>query len=359
MPDERFMRAAIKLAGKGLGKTSPNPAVGAVIVKDGRIIAKGYHKKAGLPHAEIEALRSAPEGSAKGATLYVTLEPCCHFGRTPPCTDAIINSGIKRVVIGMKDPNPLVSGKGIGILKRKGIEVASGILEADCINLNRPYIKYIQTKLPFVTLKLASTLDGKIATSTGESKWITGEAARRHVHKMRSAVDAIMAGSGTIIKDDPELTVRLAKGKNPRRVILDSSFSVPLTSKVFKGEAPIVFTTKAASAEKIEKACGLGAEVIILPKIKDGVDIKKALQELGKREITSVLVEGGGRLAASLLKNGMADKLALFLAPMLIGAEGLPSIGGLGVKALNKAIRLKSISSKMIGSDILIEGLIN
>lgn len=354
------MRAALRLAKKGLGRTSPNPAVGSVIVRDNKIIAGGYHKKAGLPHAEIEALKSA-KAPVKGATLYVTLEPCCHFGRTPPCTDAILSSGIKRVVIGMTDPNPKVGGKGVRILRSAGIDVISGVLEEECRGINEGYIKYITTRTPFVTLKLASSLDGRIATDSGESRWITGTASRRLVHRMRSVSDAVMAGSGTVLKDDPELTVRLVKGRNPVRVVLDSVFQVPMGARVFSGidgSRTIVFTTRSASRDKIKKAEAAGAEVIIVPKSADGVDLKRVLKELGKREITGVLVEGGGRLAASLLKQGLIDKVFLFLAPIFLGKDGVASIGALGIKSLKNAPSLYNMTVKKTGTDILIEGYI-
>lgn len=365
-PHLEFMREALRLAGKGLGSTSPNPAVGAVIVKGGMIIGRGYHKKAGLPHAEIEALASMPPGKgAKGGTIYVTLEPCCHFGRTPPCTDAVIRSGIKRAVIGLKDPNPAVSGKGVRILRAAGIEVETGILEDECRRLNEPYIKYITAGTPFVVLKLASTLDGRIATGKGESKWITGIESRRYVHRMRSAVDAVMVGSRTVIKDDPLLTVRHLKGRDPRRVVADSAFSIPLTARIFKrprlsggGKAPgpIIFTTRGAPLKKIRKAVSMGAEVVVVRGSKDGVSLKEVLKELGKREITSLLVEGGSRLAASFLKAEIADKLVVFLAPALLGSDAIASIGELGAGSLKESRRLRNMAVKMLGDDILVEG---
>ncbi len=359
MPHEAFMRAALRLAKKGLGRTSPNPAVGAVIVKGGRVIGKGFHRKAGLPHAEIEALGSAK--GVKGATLYVTLEPCCHFGRTPPCTEAIIGSGIKRVVIGAVDPNPLVRGKGIARLKSAGVAVTSGVLEDECRTLNEAYNHYIRTGLPFVTLKLASTLDGRIATSKGESQWITGVEARKFVHRMRSLNDAVMIGSGTALKDDPALTVRLIKGRNPIKALLDSAFKTPLSAKVFNGGRVIVFTTRKAPKKKVEGARRLGAEVIVAPsslKWGDGVDTGFVMKELGKREITSVLAEGGGRLAASLLRHGLVNRAAIFLSPKLLGADALASVGALGLKRLKDATALKDIKVTNINRDILVEGYI-
>lgn len=359
MDHEAFMRAALRLAKKGLGRTSPNPAVGAVIVKNGRVIGKGYHKKAGLPHAEIEALGSAK--NVKGATLYVTLEPCCHFGRTPPCTEAIIASGIKKVVIGAVDPNPIVRGKGMARLKKAGVAVTTGVLKNECAAVNEAYNHYITTGLPFVTLKLASTLDGRIATSKGESQWITGVEARKFVHRMRSLNDAVMIGSGTALKDDPALTVRLIKGRNPIKVLLDSAFKTPLTAKVFTDGRTIVFTTRKAPKKKLEGARRLGAEVIIAPsplKWGDGVDTGFVMKELGKREITSVLAEGGGRLAASLLRHGLVNRAAIFLSPKFLGGDAIPSIALLGLKHLKDAPALKDIKVTNINRDILVEGYI-
>ncbi len=357
---ERFMRAALRLALKGAGLTSPNPAVGAVLVKDDRIISKGYHRKAGLPHAEAEALIASRE-AVSGSTLYVTLEPCCHWGRTPPCTDAVIRAGIRKVVIGIKDPNPKVAGKGIRALRSAGIDVVCGVLESECREINAAYIKYITRKLPFVTLKLASSLDGRIATPKGESKWITGRESRAFVHRLRSLSDAVMVGSGTVLKDDPLLTVRSARGKNPRRVVLDSSFRIPLDAKVLRREdpdkgPPIIFTTGAASRAKIEKAIKTGVQVIITSAAGQGVDIKRVLKELGKLGITSLFVEGGGRVAASLLKAKAVDGLVLFLSPVFLGADSVPSIGPLELKALKASPKLKKISTRSIGDDIIIEG---
>lgn len=356
--DERFMREALILAGKGVGRTSPNPTVGAVIVKNGRIIASGFHKKAGWPHAEIEAFKNARE-SVKGATLYVTLEPCCHYGKTPPCTDAVTRLGVKRVVAGMLDPNRLVAGKGLGILRRAGIEAVSGVLKDECAALNRWYIKYITKKTPYVTLKLAMSLDGRIASVTGESKWITGIEARSLVHKMRSESDAVMTGVNTVLKDDPALTVRLVKGKNPARVVVDSFLRTPLDAKVFDNAASaglIIFTTDEAPDGKIKKARVKGAEVVIVPKAKGGVYLKRVLRELGTRAVGSLLVEGGGSLGASLLKAGLVDRVCFFLAPIVLGSDAFAGIGPLGIKKMAKALAVKDMTMRNIGKDILIEG---
>lgn len=355
MDHERFMRRALKLAARGAGRTSPNPAVGSVIVKDGRIIAEGYHKKAGRPHAEAAAL-SALESGAKGSTLYVTLEPCCHFGKTPPCTDAIISSGIKKVVIGAVDPNPRVSGRGISLLRAAGILVTSGVLERECRKLNEAYNRYITAGVPFVTLKLAQTLDAKTATAGGESKWITGTASRALVHRMRSMADAVMVGSSTVISDDPELNVRHLRGRDPLKVVLDTRLKTPLTARVFKGGVLLIFTTKEASPSKIRKAAEAGAEVVVVPAVKGGVDLKRVLKELAKREVVSVMAEAGGTLAASLLREDLVDRLSVFISPTVIGSDGLDAVGPLGVKRLKDALKIDDLTVKRVGTDILVEG---
>lgn len=354
MLDERFMRMAINLALRASGLTSPNPAVGAVIVKNGKVVARGYHKKAGGAHAEAEAIGNR---DLLDATLYVTLEPCCHYGKTPPCTDAILRSGIKTVVVGTKDPNPAVAGKGIKILRRAGIEVITGVLEGECRALNVAYNKYIVKRVPYVTLKLAVSLDGRIATSTGDSRWITGIGARRLVHRMRSLSDAVMVGASTVVKDDPELTVRLVEGKSPVRVVVDSRFKAPLESRVFKkAGGAIVFVTRDAPRKKIEKALESGIKVVAVPKSRQGVDLKRVVKELGRLQVTSLLVEGGGTLAASLLKSGLVDRVCLFMAPLIIGAEGTGAVAGLGIKKVSGALKLKEVAVKTVGHDILVEG---
>lgn len=363
--DAAFMRKALALARKGLGRTSPNPAVGAVLVKGGRVMGSGYHRSAGLAHAEVAALESTAE-DPRGSTLYVTLEPCCHHGRTPPCVDAVIRAGIRRVVVGTLDPNPRVSGRGVKRLEEAGMDVTTGVRETACRALNEAYNRHIATGLPFVTLKLASSLDGRIAAGTGHSRWITGPEARRLVHRMRSLSDALMVGGSTALADDPELTVRLVRGRDPVRVVVDSAFRVPLSSRIFKGPAAgrpgragtIVFTTGAADGKKIARATALGAEVVRVRKTRAGVDLKGVLAELGRREITSVLVEGGGTLAASLLRAGLVDKVAHFIAPAYIGGDGVPSMGGLGVRDVGKALRLTGVKTRRAGCDIVVEGYI-
>ena len=358
--DAAFMLKALALARKGLGRTSPNPAVGAVLVKGGRVIGSGFHRAAGLAHAEVEALESATE-DPRGSTLYVTLEPCCHHGRTPPCVDAVIRARIRRVVVGALDPNPRVSGRGVERLEKAGIDVTTGVREPRCRALNEAYNRHVVTGLPFVTLKLASSLDGRIAASTGHSRWITGPGARRLVHRMRSLSDAVMVGVSTALADDPELTVRLVRGRDPLRVVVDSAFRVPLSSRIFKGPhaaGTMVFTTRAADGKKIARATALGAEVVRVRKTRDGVDLKGALAELGRRGITSVLVEGGGTLAASLLRAGLVDKVVHFIAPAYIGGDGVPSVGGLGVRDAGKALRLTGVRTRRAGGDIVVEGYV-
>lgn len=355
----QFMAVALRLAGKGLGRTSPNPAVGAVIVKDGRVVGRGYHRKAGLAHAEIEAMDSASE-SVEGATMYVTLEPCCHHGRTPPCADAVIAAGIRKVVLGAPDPNPLVSGKGVERLRAAGIDVVTGVMEDDCRALNEGYNTYISTGLPFVTLKLASSLDGRIATGTGHSRWITGEKARKFVHRLRAVSDAVMVGANTVAADDPELTVRLARGQDPVRVVVDSTFRTPLGAKVFRGlgngARAVVLTTRAAEKDKVDRARLAGVDVVYVRKAAMGVDVTHALEELAARETTSVLVEGGGTLAASLLRAGRVDKVMQFIAPAYIGGDGLASVGPLGVRNAERALRLRDVHTRRVGEDLLVEG---
>lgn len=357
------MCEAISLAKKGLGRTSPNPAVGAVVVRGGKVVARGWHKKAGLAHAEIEALREAGP-AAKGATLFVTLEPCCHFGRTPPCTEAVIASGVRRVVIGAHDPNPLVAGKGAAALRAAGIEVIEGVLADECAAFNEAYNKYITTGRPFVTLKLAASIDGRIAAPGGESRWITGPDSRRLVHRMRVHSDAVLVGAETALKDDPELTVRLVRGRNPARVVLDSALRLPASAKLYNGvregrERLLIFTSAKAGKGRVEKARGAGAEVIKVPSGAKGLSLRKVLKELAAREITSVLVEGGGAIAASLLKDGLVDRLSVFVGPMVLGADSLAAVGQLGLRGLSRAPRLKRMSVRKVGEDILIEGDIN
>lgn len=353
---EKYMERALELSKKAIGRTSPNPLVGAVIVKEGKIVGEGYHKKAGLPHAERIALNNAGT-KAKDADLYVTLEPCNHTGRTPPCTEAIIEAGIKNVYVATLDPNPLVKGLGIKRLKNAGINVEIGLKEKDALKVNEVFFKYIKTKLPFIVLKGACSLDGKIATSTGESKWITSEKAREHSHSLRNIYDAIMVGKGTILADDPLLTCRIPEGRDPIRIIVDSKLSIPLDAKILnlKSEAKtIIATTTKASLEK-RKELSKKAEIIMAG--DNQVDLLTLFKILGEKEITSILVEGGATLSGSLLTNNLVDKLYLYLAPMIIGGEKAKGfVGGEGFKSLQDAVKLENLTIDHLDSDFLLTG---
>ena len=350
---KKFIELALKLAEKGKGTTSPNPMVGCIITKRNQIIGKGYHKKAGESHAEIYALNEAG-GKAKDSTMYVTLEPCSHWGKTPPCTEKIVESGVREVIIGMKDPNSKVDG--FQELKLRGLKTKMGFLEKECRKLNESYIKYIKTKKPFVVVKAATSLDGKIATKTGDSKYITGREARKYVHKLRAELDGIMVGINTILKDDPQLTVRLVKGKDPIRIVVDSKLKIPLKAKVLKDPTKLVIaTTKKASKQRMKKLHQMGANVLVIDTLKGRVDLQKLMKALGKLEITSIMLEGGATLNSSALSAGIVDKIMIFIAPSVIGS-GLGAIGDLGITEVDKSIKLKNISSKKIGKDILVEG---
>lgn len=357
MTAEKFMAEALKIARNAEGRTSPNPMVGAVIVKDGRIIAEGWHRKAGTPHAEIHALNMAGE-LAKNSTMYVTLEPCSHFGRTPPCANRIVDAGVKKVVIAMTDPNPLVAGKGIEILKSAGIEVEVGILEDDARRLNEVFLKYITKKIPFVTAKFACTLDGKISTVTGESQWISCEESRNFVHRLRDVNDGILAGVGTILADNPSLTTRIDNGKNPVRIVVDSLARTPIDSKFLNDGAAknIIAVTENAPADKISALQNLGAEIIFCGNSQQ-VDLKILMAELARREITSVLLEGGGTLNFSMFRAGLIDKVFAFIAPKIIGGKNaLTPVEGAGVEKLSDAVKLENSTAEKIGTDILICG---
>ena len=348
------MRSAINLAKEGMGKTSPNPLVGAVVVKNDQIIGKGYHKRFGEPHAETNAL-TACKDKAENATLYVNLEPCCHYGKTPPCTDMIIKTGIRKVVCATLDPNPQVNGKGIRILKRAGVEVDLGILEEEAKKLNEIYLKFITTGLPFVILKIAQTLDGKIATKTGDSKWITQDDSRRFVHSLRSWVDAVLVGANTVRKDDPELTIHDARGENPIRVILDSSWKISNHSKVIK-ENRNGKTIVATTNEKIREKFKGKAEIWSIKKSKDGkTDLVQLLRKAGENQISSLLVEGGSQIFTSFLKEKLVDKIYYFLSPKILG-KGIDSFGDLGIKKISDSITLRDCEIKRFKNDLLVIG---
>lgn len=368
MNNDKYMKRTLALAAKGKGRTSPNPMVGAVIVKNSRIIAEGYHRKAGTPHAEIIALKKAG-AKAKGATLYVNLEPCCHTDKkTPPCTKAIIQSGINKVVIAMKDPNPKVAGKGIRELKKAGVKIEPGIMKLEARELNKAFIKFITKKEPFVILKIAQSLDGKIATAKGESKWITGEKARNMVHELRNEVDAVLVGINTVKKDNPSLDCRIKGGRNPYRIIVDSRLEIPLDSKVlkYKDNKTIVATTKKSSKNKIASVIKRGAQVLVIDSpirkktsttVSNGVNLKALMKALGKLEILSVMIEGGSSINASALADGIVDNVMIFIAPLVIGGtDSITSIGGKSPAHLWKALKLRDIRISQVGQDVLMQG---
>ncbi|WP_018887214.1 bifunctional diaminohydroxyphosphoribosylaminopyrimidine deaminase/5-amino-6-(5-phosphoribosylamino)uracil reductase RibD [Paenibacillus massiliensis] len=353
---EDFMRLALNNAKMTKGQTTPNPMVGSVIVKDGRIVGIGAHLKPGEPHAEIHALRMAGE-QARGGTIYVTLEPCSHHGRTGPCAEAIVEAGLSKVVIAAMDPNPLVSGRGVRILEEAGIEVIRGVLTEESEAMNEVFNKFIVTKRPFVTLKAAVTMDGKIATRTASSKWITSEQAREDVHQLRHEAGAILTGVQTIIHDDSQLTTRLPGGRNPLRIILDSKLRIPLESRVVNdGEAPTwIFTAASYDEGKRRELERLGVRVIPTQGA-DRVQLEQVLDELGANEISSLLVEGGGEINASFVEQRLADKLVLYMAPKLVGGQYAPTfVEGTGAAKMDEALRLNRMTAEMIGPDLKIQ----
>lgn len=364
--DEKYMAIALDLAEKGRGTTSPNPMVGAVVVKDGKVVGKGWHKKAGTPHGEAIALEKAGK-LAVGGTLYVNLEPCCHRDKlTAPCTDAVISSKVSRVVVAMVDPNPKVAGRGIEKLREAGIEVVTGVLGERAMRLNEVFTKYITTGYPFVTLKVAQTLDGKIATASGESKWITGPEARKTGHRLRSQSDAIMIGVGTVLKDDPSLTTRLEdmpETRDPHRIILDSHLRLPLDAKVLNlvsKSKTFIATTIAASTGKMKSIKAKKAEILIIDADENGrVNIPALMEELARLGMTNILLEGGARVNSAVLRAGMVDKAMFFIAPKILGGDDARgSIGGGSPDSLDKAVMLTCVHHTTVGQDILVEGYI-
>jgi diaminohydroxyphosphoribosylaminopyrimidine deaminase/5-amino-6-(5-phosphoribosylamino)uracil reductase len=372
--DSSFIRLALQLARRGYGATSPNPLVGAVLVKGGKIIGRGWHRRAGLPHAEIEALLDAKKNNfnPRGATLYVTLEPCSTHGRTPPCTEAIISAGIKKVVIGATDPNPIHAGKGFKILRRAGIEIFHGVLSDECTKLNEAFNHWIVHRTPFVTVKAAMTLDGKIATARGESKWITGEKARAHGMKLRQGSDAILVGINTILADDPSLTVRSQKSEarsqnqnlRLRRIILDSMARTPLNAKAVSDEHAALTTIVVSKLAPKMRVANLAKKVkiIVAPAKKSAIgsrqsqiDLRWLLKKLGAENVTSLLVEGGGEVNASFLLGGMAQRVAFFYAPKILGGrDSRKAVAGDGVMNLADAVQLKEIEWRKLGEDLLL-----
>ena len=359
--DEQMMARAISLARNGLGRTSPNPLVGAVIVRDGRIVAEGWHRKAGTPHAEIHALNMAGE-LARGATVYVSLEPCAHYGRTGPCAKALVEAGVSRVVVAMMDPNPKVAGKGIAILQEAGIQVTTGVLEQEARQLNEVFLKWMTTGLPFVALKTAMTLDGKIATAAGQSQWITNEASRYETHRLRDVYDGILVGINTALADNPALTTRLKEypGRNPVRIVVDSRARLPLESKLVTDGAArtIVAVTAGAPADRLEALRSAGVEIIVAGS-SNHVDMHSLMEQLGAMKISSVLVEGGGSVNFSLLQAGLVDRVYAFIAPKLVGGrDALTPVEGEGFQELDRAVELENIQLRQLGSDVLLTGIV-
>jgi len=347
------MQTALDLAKLAEGKTSPNPMVGAVIVKGGRIIGRGYHRKAGAPHAEIEALKNAKE-SVRGATLYVTLEPCCHHGRTGPCAPEIIKAGIGRVVFATKDPNPLVAGKGAAMLKRAGLAVTTGVLKSDALLLNEKYMKFIRTGRPFVTLKLAQSLDGRIATKSGDSKWITSAVSRKMVHSLRATHDAVVVGAQTVRNDNPQLTVRSVKGKDPYRIVITSKFNISRSCHLF-AENEDARTIVVVPEKTPIKANYKNPIIWSVRKTQEGLSLSDFLDKAGAFGISSILVEGGSRLATAFLKEGLVDKVYIFSAPKIVG-RGIESLDDLGIKKIERGITFTNAKFEAVGPDMLFIG---
>ena len=359
--DERYMRMALTLARKGTGRTSPNPMVGAVIVRGGAVVGRGYHRYAGGDHAEIVALEQAGR-AARGATLYLNLEPCSHYGRTPPCTESLVASGLKRVVVGMIDPNPLVSGRGIETLRRAGIRTEVGASEPQCQELNEAFVKYIKEKIPFVILKLAVSLDGKIATASGDSKWITGTASREYVHRLRNECDAILVGSETVLADDPMLNCRIEGGRDPWRVVLDRRLRTPLEANLLRQKQPektVLVSAPGIPARKRKAFERLGATVWCLPCRGGFIPLKSVLKRLGDMGVVKVMIEGGATTASRALREKVVDKLLCFYAPKLIGGDGRAMLGSLGVRKMSQCWSLERTEVKKFASDILITGYFN
>ncbi len=364
MNNHYYMKMALALAKKGMGFTSPNPMVGAVVVKNGKVVGKGWHEAVGGPHAEVNAINDAGD-LAKGATLYVTLEPCNHTGRTPPCTQIICDSGIIQVVVGMADPNPDVTGGGTDYLEKKGINVVSGICEAEAKKLNEAFIKYVQTKHPFVIVKCAATLDGRIATKTGDSKWISGPKSREFVHELRHAVDGIMVGIDTVKKDNPSLTTRLENkdGRDPIRIILDTKFSINQEAKVLQLDSnadTLIITGNSLPKDKKEQFEQNGIKILETMDKNGLIDLKELMPRLGELGITSLLIEGGSRVIASSLHAGIVDKIFFFYGPKILGGDdGIPVCKGAGPDLMKDSISVKHINVMRFDDDVMIEGYIN
>ncbi len=361
MDDRSYMKQALALAEKGRGRTSPNPMVGAVLVKDGRVVGRGYHQRAGGPHAEVNAIDHAGE-RARGTTLYVTLEPCNHLGRTPPCTHKILDAGIRRVVVAMTDPNPGVRGGGNRYLQDNGIQVATGICEKEARTLNEAFIAWVTTGRPFVVVKCAATLDGRIATRTGDSRWVTGPASRQFVHRLRHAVDGIMVGVETVKKDNPSLTTRLeeAGGSDPTRIILDTHLSIPLTSKLLHQTSPAptwVVCGSNAAADRQAALAAAGTRVVTAPLKAGRIDLSVLMQQLGEMGITSLLIEGGGMVIGSAFAADIVNKICFFYAPKILGGDdGIPICRGAGPERMRQSIAVHNLSVLRFDTDVMLQG---
>jgi diaminohydroxyphosphoribosylaminopyrimidine deaminase/5-amino-6-(5-phosphoribosylamino)uracil reductase len=364
--DRQYMDRAIELAWQGRGWTSPNPMVGAVIVKDGQIVGEGFHPQAGKPHAEIFALDAAGI-DAEGGTLYVTLEPCAHHGRTPPCVERLLASGVTRVVVAITDPNPLVAGKGVQRLREAGIDVSVGVAADEAARLNELFFKYIKTKRPFVAIKTGMSLDGKIATASGESQWITNDDSRMHVQTLRATYDAIMVGVNTVVQDNPRLTCRIPGGRQPTKIIIDSMARTPLNANLFSKQPTqhtrpntIICVCSRAPEDRVRALREVGAEILVCAdsgyNVDTHIDLAKLMPMLGKREITSVLLEGGGTLNAAALDAGIVDKVYAYVAPKIIGGVGAPTmVEGSGVVLLEEAVQLYRMTCHQMNGDIRLE----
>ncbi len=361
MQDAFYMKQALELAWKGIGFVNPNPMVGAVIVKNGRVIGRGWHEYYGGPHAEINAIKDA-KGNTENATIYVNMEPCSHYGKTPPCFLEIIRNKFSRVVIGCMDPNPLVAGQGIELIRNAGIEVESGIMEKEVKELNEVFFKFISTRMPFVVMKTAMSLDGKIATRTGDSKWISGEKSRKRVHELRNQYSGIMLGINTVIKDDPVLNIRTINGntKNPIRIVVDSKARISLKAKIINSPEiaqTIIAVTAKAPDEKLSQLREKGIRVIVCPEQNIRVNLRFLMQELAKQNIDSILLEGGGTLNFEAMHQGIVDKVIVFIAPKIIGgAEAITPVEGMGISRLGNAIELENLKTIQSGQDIMVEG---
>ncbi len=361
--DQSFMKMALREAVKARGRTSPNPLVGAVIVRDGEVVGRGCHKRAGTPHAEVNAIQNAGD-KTRGAEIYVTLEPCNHQGRTPPCTKAVLEAGLRRVVIGMPDPNPGVAGGGAAYLQSQGLAVSTGILEDDCRKINRPFIKLVTKGVPWVIMKAGLSLDGRIAAANGRPGWITNEKSRRFTHRLRDQADAILVGIGTALNDDPSLTTRLpgAGHQDPLRVVVDSSLRLPPAARMLTQQSTagtLIFCAAGAEAGRKGSLMAAGAEIVELPTVagQGRPDLHLMLQELGRRGISSLLVEGGSRIHASFLSQGLVDQANLFYGPLFMGGDAVPLAGPLGPGSVDEAPRLREINCRRFDNDVMIEGI--